>query len=206
MSDLYQRDLDICKPPQMLAGIDEAGRGALAGPVVIAAVCLDYQVPIAGINDSKKLDANTREKLYKLIISSCLAYAIVEISNFYIDKYNILQATLLGFEKAYIKLGVTPDICLVDGNRLPPTLQDKATCVIKGDQLHACIAAASILAKVHRDHLMESLDDKYPEYGFAIHKGYGTAHHAKMIQSFGMCAVHRHSFHLAALDNIEQGG
>lgn len=203
MSELYTRDLETFQPPQILAGIDEAGRGALAGPVVIAAVCLDYHVPIEGINDSKKLDPHTREKLYEQITSSCLAYAIVEISNFYIDRYNILQATLLGFEKAYAKLDIVPDICLIDGNRIPPALQDKATPVIKGDQLHACIAAASILAKVHRDRLMVKLDDKYPEYGFAIHKGYGTAMHARMIQSFGFCQVHRTTFHLASLESPE---
>ena len=195
MQELYQRDLDACPPPLVLMGVDEAGRGALAGPVVVAAVCLDYRTAPEGLNDSKLLSPKQRARLFPLIISSALSYVIVEVDHSYIDKYNILQATLHGFTMAYRKVKQRPDVCLIDGNRIPDSLKGKAQPVIKGDQLHACIAAASILAKVHRDTLMEKYDLLYPEYGFAVHKGYGTEQHRRMISSFGFCPIHRKSFH-----------
>jgi len=195
MTELYTNDLTACAPPLRLLGIDEAGRGALAGPVVIAAVCLDYSHVLEGVNDSKLLSHKERERLFPKIISTCLAYTIVEVSHHYIDKYNILNATLHGFEKAYRDISWQPDVCLIDGNRIPLSLQGLAQPVIKGDQKHACIAAASILAKVHRDALMDKLDTQYPEYGFAQHKGYGTELHRRMISCFGLSPVHRTTFH-----------
>lgn len=198
MHELYEHDLAVCAPPHKLLGIDEAGRGALAGPVVIAAVCLDYSHVLEGVNDSKLLSRKERERLYPQIISTCLAYTIVEVSHHYIDKYNILNATLHGFEKVYRTIDLLPDRCIIDGNRIPLSLQGLAEPIIKGDQKHACIAAASILAKVHRDALMDKLDLQYPEYGFAQHKGYGTEFHRRMISCFGLSSVHRKSFHCSS--------
>jgi ribonuclease HII len=199
MTVLYENDLKVFREVGAFAGLDEAGRGALAGPVVVAAVVLDYDKPIEGLNDSKLLSPARREELYGLIIETALAYSIAKISHGYIDRFNILQATLLGFTTAFHKLDPQVTSCLIDGNHLPPDLKDKATAVIKGDQLHASIAAASILAKVTRDWIMRDYDAEYPEYGFADHKGYGTAHHVQMIHSFGLCPIHRKSFHVPDL-------
>jgi len=196
---LYQSDWDYYQLHGAFAGIDEAGRGALAGPVVIAAVVLDYSKPIEGLNDSKLLRPKKREELFDLIISSAQSYHITKISHSYIDRFNILQATLMGFTTAFRKLDLQVSSCLIDGNIVPPFLKGRGTAVIKGDQLHAAIAAASILAKVYRDRLMVAYDDIYPEFGFANHKGYGTAHHCKMIHSFGRCPIHRKSFHVPSL-------
>ncbi|MCK9309701.1 MAG: ribonuclease HII [Candidatus Cloacimonetes bacterium] len=195
-SPLYIRDWDYYQLHGAFAGIDEAGRGALAGPVVIAAVVLDYRKPIEGINDSKLLKPKQREELYDLIVSNAVAYHITKISHAYIDRFNILQATLMGFSTSFRKLDMKVETCLIDGNIVPPFLKGIGTAVIKGDQLHAAIAAASILAKVYRDRLMVAFDDLYPEFGFANHKGYGTAHHSKMIHCFGSCPIHRKSFHI----------
>jgi len=194
VTSLYQHDLDFYAANGAFTGIDEAGRGALAGPVVVAAVVLNYNQMIEGINDSKLLTPKMRTKLYPLIVENALDYSIVEISPDYIDKYNILQATLLGFKKAFFQLSSKPQHCLIDGKDIHPELINCAQAAIKGDQLFASIAAASILAKVHRDNLMLAYDDLYPEYGFASHKGYGTAYHAKMIQRFGLSPIHRKSF------------
>ncbi len=175
-------------------GIDEAGRGALAGPVVIAAVILDYTVCLDGLNDSKLLSVRKREILYQMIIQQATAYQIVEIEAGIIDQINIRQASLLGFCKGFEALRSVADYALVDGNDLPQSI--KGESVVKGDRNHACIAAASILAKVHRDQLMRELDPQYPEYGFAAHKGYGTLRHYAALQSFGACQQHRQSFRL----------
>lgn len=199
MSQLYENDLIYLREKGTFAGLDEAGRGALAGPVVVAAVVLDYASPIEGLNDSKLLSAARREELYGHIMASAKAYSIVRISQGYIDRFNILQATLLGFSSAFAKLDPHVGFCLIDGNHLPPDLKDTALAVIKGDQLHASIAAASILAKVYRDRLMIAYDDLYPEYGFADHKGYGTPQHIRMIHSFGFCPIHRKSFKVPEL-------
>lgn len=179
-----------------LAGIDEAGRGALAGPLVVAAVVLDYQKPIAGLNDSKQLTASVREQLFHAILNSALAIQIVESSAAEVDKVNIRQASILGFEFAFLGLEPAAEFALIDGKDLPVGLQRQADAVIKGDSLYACIAAASILAKVHRDNLMRKLDLLYPEYGFATHKGYGTVRHYAALASFGACAEHRKTFRL----------
>jgi len=199
MSILYENDLRYFHLNGSFAGLDEAGRGALAGPVVTAAVVLDYAKPLEGLNDSKLLSPHQREELFQQITGTALAYAITKVSPGYIDKFNILQATLLGFASAFEKLDLPVKSCLIDGNRIPPALKDIATAVIKGDQLHAAIAAASILAKVYRDWLMTDYDAEYPEYGFADHKGYGTPHHALMIHSFGFCPIHRKSFKVPEL-------
>ncbi len=199
MNQLNENDLKYFREKGAFAGLDEAGRGALAGPVVVAAVVLDYGKPIEGLNDSKLLSPAKREELYDLILPNALAYSIVKISPGYIDRFNILQATLLGFSTAFAKLDPQVNFCLVDGNHLPPDLKDKAQAVIKGDQLHASIAAASILAKVYRDRLMTTYDELYREYGFADHKGYGTPQHIRMIHSFGFCPIHRKSFKVPQL-------
>jgi ribonuclease HII len=199
MSKLFENDLAWLQKKGPFAGLDEAGRGALAGPVVVAAVVLDYNRPITGLNDSKLLSPAARESLFDQIKSSALAFNIVRISQGYIDRFNILQATLLGFSNAFQKLEPAVQSCLIDGNHLPPDLKHCATAVIKGDSLHAAIAAASILAKVSRDKLMTEYDAVYPEYGFADHKGYGTPHHIRMIHSFGLCPIHRKSFRIPDL-------
>ena len=194
MTNLYQNDIKHLTENGVFAGIDEAGRGALAGPVVIAAVVLDYNKIIEGLNDSKQLSPKKREILFQQIVELALDYSIVEIGPGYIDKHNILQATLLGFKKAFLQLKSKPEHCLIDGKDIHKDLKPYAKAIIKGDQLYAAIAAASILAKVHRDKLMLAYDEIYPEYGFASHKGYGTAFHSKRIHSFGLSPIHRKSF------------
>ncbi len=179
---------------KIIAGIDEAGRGPLAGPVVCACVIMpiDSDKIIDGINDSKKLSAKKREELYKKIINTAVAYSIVEIDEKKIDEINILQATRLGMKKALESLDVMPDIVLIDAVKIDTDLpQDN---IIKGDALSYNIASASILAKVHRDRLMVSLDEKYPEYGFAKHKGYGTKAHIEVLKKYGKTKIHRESF------------
>ncbi|MCB5247477.1 MAG: ribonuclease HII [Candidatus Cloacimonetes bacterium] len=194
MSALYLHDLSLPQGPRRLIGTDEAGRGALAGPVVVAAVALDYSAPIPGINDSKKLTPIHRERLFELITASALAYRIVEIDAAWIDAHNILQATLKGMREAVCAIAARGDLCLIDGNQMPPGLPCPANCLIRGDSLSACVAAASILAKVHRDRLMAGYDPQFPLYGFAKHKGYGTAAHLQAISDHGPCPIHRRSF------------
>lgn len=194
MSALYLHDLSLPRGPRRLIGTDEAGRGALAGPVVVAAVALDYNAPIPGINDSKKLTPIHRERLFELITASALAYRIVEIDAAWIDAHNILQATLKGMREAVCAIAGSGDLCLIDGNQMPPGLPCPANCLIRGDSLSACVAAASILAKVHRDRLMAGYDPQFPLYGFAKHKGYGTAAHLRAISDHGPCPIHRRSF------------
>ncbi len=195
MNELYAHDLACGYDPARLIGIDEAGRGALAGPVVVAAVCLDYGGEFDGLNDSKKLSPARREALFELIIASARAYRIVEVGPDYIDAHNILQATLKGMSESAAGLLATPSHCLIDGNQIPPSLAGWASAVVKGDGWHACVAAASILAKVHRDRLMVALHDDFPSYGFDRHKGYGTALHLKAIADHGPCPIHRFSFY-----------
>lgn len=194
ISPLYLRDIEYLNTHGDFAGIDEAGRGTLAGPVVVAAVCLDYSTIIPGLNDSKLLSPKKRAELYDAIILHAKAYAIVEIDNHIVDEKNILQATYLGFEAAYSALDPQPALCLIDGNRIPASMLSFASSVVKGDRLHASIAAASILAKVHRDRLMDVFDTQYPQYGFAKHKGYATQEHCRAIHSLGFCEIHRTSF------------
>lgn len=177
----------------LMAGVDEAGRGPLAGPVVAAAVILDDQQPIAGLNDSKKLTPARRERLFDEIYAKALCCSIAQASVQEIDEMNILQATLLAMRRAVMGLRLKPALVLVDGNRLP-VLDIPAEAVIKGDALVPAISAASILAKVYRDRWCLQVHDELPQYGFAGHKGYGTAAHLVALQSYGPCVHHRRSF------------
>lgn len=179
--------------PGLIAGVDEAGRGPLAGPVVAAAVILDELKPIKGLADSKKLTAKKREQLYDEIRAKAVCCVIAEASVEEIDRLNILQATLLAMCRAVEGLRLKPHLVLVDGNRLP-VLSIRAEAIVKGDAKVAAISAASILAKVHRDRWCEAIDLQYPLYGFAKHKGYGTAVHLAALQAYGACPVHRKTF------------
>ena len=178
---------------QNICGVDEAGRGPLAGPVCAAAVILPKDLEIPGLNDSKKLTDKKRQELYDVITQQACAYSIVMVDEKKIDEINILQATFLAMTQAVQGLSVVPDLALIDGNRAPQLPVDAKT-VIKGDSLSANIAAASILAKVTRDRFMEQMDQKYPQYGFSVHKGYGTKRHYEALREFGHCEIHRLSF------------
>ena len=179
--------------PGLLAGVDEAGRGPLAGPVVAAAVMLDELQPIKGLADSKTLSPRRRERLYDEIRAKALCCCVAEASAQEIDELNILQATLLAMRRAVDGLRLRPHRVLVDGNRLP-VLAMPARAIVKGDAKVQAIAAASILAKVHRDRLCLELHERFPQYGFAAHKGYPTAEHLQALQRHGACAEHRRSF------------
>ena len=177
----------------LMAGVDEAGRGPLAGPVVAAAVILDDLNPIKGLADSKKLSALRREKLYDEIQAKALCCSIAQATVEEIDALNILQATLLAMKRAVEGLRLKPNKVLVDGNRLP-TLVMVAEAIVKGDALVPAISAASILAKVYRDRWCAEFHLEYPQYGFAGHKGYGTAGHLAALREHGACPQHRRSF------------
>jgi len=177
----------------LIAGIDEAGRGPLAGPVVAAAVILDPERPIPGLRDSKLLSSARRDALAAEIRERSLAWAVGEADVAEIDALNILQATLLAMRRACDGLTLMPDEALVDGNRTP-ALRCPARAVVKGDRDIPAISAASILAKTVRDALLVELDRRYPEYGFAQHKGYGTASHLAALVAHGPCPAHRRSF------------
>ncbi|WP_219217831.1 ribonuclease HII [Variovorax boronicumulans] len=179
--------------PGLMAGVDEAGRGPLAGPVVAAAVILDDRRPIPGLADSKTLTALQRERLCEQILARALCCSVAQASVEEIDTYNILQATMLAMRRAVEGLRLKPVKVLVDGNRLP-TLDVLAEAIVKGDSRVKAISAASILAKVHRDRLCRELDLEYPHYGFAGHKGYGTRAHLDALQLHGACVHHRRSF------------
>lgn len=179
--------------PGLMAGVDEAGRGPLAGPVVAAAVILDELRPITGLADSKILTAQRRERLYDEIRAKALCCAIGEASVEEIDRLNILQATLLAMQRAVQGLRLKPVRVLVDGNQLP-VLDVLAEAVVKGDALVPAISAASILAKVHRDRWCSAIHPQFPQYGFDAHKGYGTAAHMEALRLHGACALHRQSF------------
>lgn len=186
-----------------IAGVDEAGRGPLIGSVVTAAVILDPNNPIEGLNDSKKLTAKKREQLYLEIKEKALAWSIAEASHIEIDQLNILQATMLAMQRAVEGLNITPDLVRIDGNRCPE-LQVAAEAVIGGDALHAEISAASILAKVTRDQQMQKMDVDFPQYGFAKHNGYPTKAHLEAIAQHGVLPEHRRSYKpiRVALENI----
>ena len=179
--------------PGLMAGVDEAGRGPLAGPVVAAAVILDDQNPIAGLADSKKRTAARREWLFDEIRAKALCFSIAQASVEEIEQLNILQATLLAMKRAVEGLRLTPKKVLVDGNRLP-VLSMMAEAIVQGDALVPAISAASILAKVHRDRWCATIDLAYPQYGFSKHKGYGTAQHLAALQMHGACPEHRKTF------------
>lgn len=178
---------------ELVCGVDEAGRGPLAGPVCAAAVILPRDLVIAGLNDSKKLTDKKRRELFDVITEQAVAYGIACSDEKEIDEINILQATFRAMERAVKKLSVQPDIVLVDGNRVPP-MPFPVKTVVKGDSLSASIAAASILAKVTRDRWMEEQDAMYPAYGFAVHKGYGTKRHYEALTENGPCPIHRMTF------------
>lgn len=180
-------------PPTLLAGVDEAGRGPLAGPVVAAAVILDELQPIEGLDDSKRLSARRRAQLNDEIRAKALAFCVAEASVQEIDRINILQATMLAMQRAVAGLRIAPRLVCVDGNRVPP-LAVPAIAIVGGDARVAAISAASILAKVHRDAWCERLALDYPQYGFAQHKGYGTAAHLAALRQHGACEQHRQSF------------
>jgi ribonuclease HII len=178
----------------LTAGVDEAGRGPLAGPVVVAAVILDPARPIAGLNDSKKLAALERDRLALLIRAQALAFHIEVVSCTEIDRHNILQATLRGMVRSLRQLLPTPEYALIDGNKLPRDLPCAARAIVQGDALEPAISAASILAKVERDRLMVAMDAMFPGYGFAQHKGYPTPEHLAALTALGPCEQHRRSF------------
>ena len=176
-----------------ICGVDEAGRGPLAGPVCAAAVILPANLEIPDLNDSKKLTDKKRRELYDIITEQAVAYGIALVSEKEIDEINILQATFRAMERAVEQLSVQPDLALVDGNR-EPNLPMQVRTVIKGDSRSASIAAASILAQVTRDRLLEEMDETYPAYGFAVHKGYGTKRHYEALREHGPCPIHRMTF------------
>jgi ribonuclease HII len=177
----------------IVCGVDEAGRGPLAGPVYAAAVILDPARPIEGLRDSKKLTAERRDELAPLIREHALAWAVAECSHLEIDSINILQATMLAMRRAVEALAMMPTIALIDGNRCPP-LSIRAHAVVEGDDKVHAISAASILAKTARDAALVSLHEQYPQYGFDQHKGYSTPLHMERLRLHGPCPVHRRSF------------
>jgi len=179
--------------PGLVAGVDEAGRGPLAGPVVAAAVILDERAPIRGLADSKALSPARRERLFDEVCAKALALCIAEASVEEIDRLNILQATLLAMRRAVEGLRLPPREVLVDGSRLP-VLKVPATAIVKGDATVPAISAASILAKVHRDRLCAELHARWPQYGFDLHKGYPTGAHLQALRAHGACPAHRRSF------------
>lgn len=189
---LYENEA-LASGYDIVCGVDEAGRGPLAGPVYAAAVVLKKGQTIEGVNDSKKLSEKKREELFDKIVSECSAFSVGTASEREIDEINILQATFLAMERAVDGLSIKPDIALVDGNQIPP-LDCAVKTVIKGDAKSESIAAASIIAKVSRDRYMKEMAAKYPEYQFEKHKGYGTKLHYEMIEKYGICEIHRKSF------------
>lgn len=186
-----------------ICGVDEAGRGPLAGPVFAAAVILHPGQIIEGANDSKKLSEKKREELFDKICEQAAAYCIVSVDEAVIDEINILQSTYRAMSEAVEGLPITPDICLIDGNRKPPQIEIPCQTIVKGDGLSASIACASILAKVSRDRFMLELDRQYPQYNFAKHKGYGTQLHIDMLRQYGASPVHRKTF-LKKIDGIPE--
>jgi ribonuclease HII len=193
---LYDFDLRIeAERGCRVAGLDEAGRGPLAGPVVAAAVMLDMGRPIAGVNDSKQLSPKKRDALYDLITEQAAAWAVGEASVEEIDRINILQASLIAMKRALDAIACAWSLALVDGNcRIPSLENGRQLTVVRGDATSASIAAASIIAKVTRDRLMARYHETYPAYEFSLHKGYGTALHRERIRRHGLCEIHRRSF------------
>lgn len=191
--EIFEYDSNIRKTYPVICGVDEAGRGPLAGDVYAAAVVLNDSILIDYLNDSKKISESRREKLYDEIIKKADAYCVAVATVEEIDKINILQATLLAMKRAVEGLKIKPDYALVDGNKLPE-LDIPAQYIVKGDAKSASIAAASVLAKVSRDRYMKKIAEKYPEYCFEKHKGYGTELHREMILKHGASDIHRKTF------------
>jgi len=185
-------EIDNCTGYKLIAGIDEAGRGPLAGPVAVAIAVMPMDDIIEGVNDSKKLSAKKRDELYEQIVAKAIDYSVQLVDEKTIDKINILQATKLGMQNCIKSLQITPDLILIDAVKLDTKI--KSISIIHGDALSYNIACASILAKVTRDRLMDEYDLKYPEYGFKKHKGYGTKAHIEALQKYGKCPIHRDTF------------
>ena len=179
---------------KLICGVDEAGRGPLAGPVCAAAVILPQDLEIEGLNDSKKLSEKKREQLFDIITEKAIAYCVAYGTLQEIEEKNILQATFLAMNRAIEGLPKKADFALVDGNKIPAGIKIPAAAIVKGDAKSMSIAAASILAKVSRDRLLMEYDQKYPQYQFAKHKGYGTKLHTDLIKEYGPCEIHRLSF------------
>ena len=188
-----QREIKEERGNLVICGVDEAGRGPLAGPVCAAAVILPDGYEIPGLNDSKQLTDKKRRELFPVIQEQAIAYGIAMVDEKTIDEVNILNATFMAMKDAIAQLSVQPDLALIDGNRTTD-FGVEALAVVKGDAQDASIAAASILAKVTRDTFMEKMDEEYPQYGFAVHKGYGTRRHYDAIREFGRCPIHRRTF------------
>ena len=192
--DLWTIESEILRSGiSSLCGVDEAGRGPLAGPVCAAAVILPHGIEIKGLNDSKKLTEKKRESLFDIIIENALGYGIAFASVEEIEEHNILGATYIAMNRAITQIKSTPEIALIDGNQTKG-IEYCCRSIVDGDAKCASIAAASILAKVTRDRLMQEYDSKYPQYGFAGHKGYGTKEHYAALREFGPCEIHRISF------------
>ena len=198
--ELFDFDSEIRRDHPIICGVDEAGRGPLAGDVYAAAVVFSEGVEIEYLNDSKKISEKRRELLYDVIVEKADAYCVATASVEEIDSMNILQATMLAMKRAVEGLGIAPDIALVDGNKLP-NLGCEARYVIKGDATSASISAASVLAKVSRDRYMKQIAEKYPQYAFEKHKGYGTKLHYEMLEKYGVSDVHRKTFLRKFYDN-----
>jgi len=193
MSPLYEYDEAVRNSVRVFCGVDEAGRGPLAGDVYAAAVILDPDNPVEGLNDSKKLSEKKRDALYDEIVEKALDFCVARATVEEIERLNILEATMLAMKRAVMGLETLPELALVDGNRMPQ-LPCEAKTVVKGDATSASIAAASILAKVERDRYMLEMAKKYPEYVFEKHKGYGTKLHIEKIIEYGPCPLHRPKF------------
>lgn len=194
MPDYEYENAAKSKGFKLVCGVDEAGRGPLAGPVCAAAVILPENAVIEGLNDSKKLSEKKREALYDVIKEKAIAFCVAYGTLDEIETLNILQATFLAMNRAIDGLAVKPDFALIDGNRVPKDIKIPCETVVKGDGKSMSVAAASVLAKVTRDRLMLEYDKKYPEYDFKKHKGYGTKEHTELIKKYGPCEIHRMSF------------
>lgn len=194
MPDLSYENKALNNGYKFICGVDEAGRGPLAGPVCAAAVILPENFEIEGLDDSKKLSEKKRDLLFEKIIENAVSYNVAFGSLEEIEEYNILEATYIAMNRAINGLSVKPDFALIDGNRAPKGITVPCETVVKGDSKSCSVAAASILAKVTRDRLMLEYDKKYPQYNFAAHKGYGTKAHYEAIKNYGICEIHRKSF------------
>jgi ribonuclease HII len=191
---IYENEIEYRKKYGIIAGVDEAGRGPLAGPVVVAAVILHSEDKFTKLNDSKKLTARVRAELFPIIKQKAAKFSIIEVSPAKIDELNILQATLWGMQQAVEELSEQSIFSLIDGNKVPNKMLGSAEAMVKGDSRFASIAAASILAKVHRDSLMLKLHEQFPKYNFAKNKGYPTKEHMAAIRKYGITPYHRKSY------------